>query len=70
MVADVGSDLQSVSRPEVPLEVTPSLPSPKNLPITQKTKADAELASSREFGTNLPSKGNKISDKSIKHESP
>ena len=70
MVADVGSDLQSVSRPEVPLEATPSLPSPKNLPITQKTKTDAELASSREFGTNLPSKGNKISDKSIKHESP
>ena len=68
--ADGGSDLRSISRPEVPLEAIPSLPSPKNLPVTQKTQIDPEFVSSRELGTNLSSKGNKISDKSIKHESP
>ena len=68
--ADGGSDLRSVSRPEVPSEVTPSLPSPKNLSVTQKTHIDPELASSRELETNLPSKGNMITDKSTKHESP
>ena len=68
--ADGGSDLRSISRPEVPLEAIPSLPSPKNLPVTQKTQIDPEFVSSRELGTNLSSKGNKTSDKSIKHESP
>ena len=68
--ADGSSDLQSISTPEVSSEVSPSLPSPKNLPVTQKTQIDPELASSRELGTNLPSKGNKIIDKSTKHESP
>ena len=45
--ADGGSDLLSISRPEVLLEAIPSLPSPKNLPVTQKTQIDPELASSR-----------------------
>ena len=45
--ADGGSDLRSISRLEVPSEVTPTLPSPKNLPVTQKTQIDPELASSR-----------------------
>ena len=66
--ADGGSDLRSVSRPEVPSEVTPSLPSPKNLSVTQKTHIDPELASSRELETNLPSKGNNITDKSTEHD--
>ena len=68
--ADGGSDLRSISRPEVSSEVTPSLPSPKNFPVTQKTQIVRELASSRELGTNLLSKGNKITVKSTKHESP
>ena len=70
MGADSSSDLLSISRPEVPSEITPSLPSPKNLPVTQKTQIDPELASSRELETNLPSKDNMITDKSTKHESP
>ena len=37
---------------------------------TQKTQIDPELVSSRELGTNLPSKGNKITNKLTKHESP
>ena len=67
--ADGGSDRWSISRPKVPLEVTPCLPSPKNLPVTQKTSIDPELASSRELGTKLPSKGNQITKKPTKHES-
>ena len=46
------------------------MPSPKNLPVTQKTQIDPDIASSRELGTNLPSKDNKIIEKSTKHESP
>ena len=65
---DGGSDLRSISRAEVSLEVTPVWPSPKNLPVTQKTQINPELASSWKFETNLPSEGN--TDKSTKHESP
>ena len=66
MEADGGSDPWSISRPEAPLEATLSSPSPKNLPVTQKTQIDHELASSWELERNLPSKGKKISDKSIR----
>ena len=66
--ADDGSDLRSISRAEISLEVTPVWPSPKNLPVTQKTQINPELASSRKLETNLPSEGN--TDKSTKHESP